>query len=116
MTTKGQLISKCLFEKIVWTKIPRKNLIDSALQYFRAESIKFFRGILVQTIFPKRHFETNRPLKMDIKMLNNFSDICAKETGCVITTLKSSVKIKTKTFSVSTFRKKLKTKTAKLGR
>ena len=37
-------------------------------------------------------------------MLNNFSDICAKETGCVITTLKCSVKIKTKTFSVSTFR------------
>ena len=50
-------------------------------------------------------------LKMDIKMLNNFSDICAKETGCVITTLKSSVKIKTKTFSVSIFRQ-----TAKVGR
>ena len=30
--TKGQLISKCLFEKIVWTKIPTKNLIDSAQQ------------------------------------------------------------------------------------
>ena len=29
---KGQLISKCLFEKIVWTKIPAKNLIDSAQQ------------------------------------------------------------------------------------
>ena len=29
---KGQLISKCLFEKIVWTKIPPKNLIDSALK------------------------------------------------------------------------------------
>ena len=29
---KGQLISKCLFEKIVWTKIPTKNLIDSAKQ------------------------------------------------------------------------------------
>ena len=29
--SKGQLISKCLFEKIVWTKIPLKNLIDSAL-------------------------------------------------------------------------------------
>ena len=29
--SKGQLISKCLFEKIVWTKIPTKNLIDSAL-------------------------------------------------------------------------------------
>ena len=28
--SKGQLISKCLFEKIVWTKIPTKNLIDSA--------------------------------------------------------------------------------------
>ena len=31
-TAKGQLISKCLFEKIVWTKIPTKNLIDSAQQ------------------------------------------------------------------------------------
>ena len=61
--TKGQLISKCLFEKIVWTKIPPKNLIDSALQYFRAESIKFFGGILVQTIFSKRHFEINWPLQ-----------------------------------------------------
>ena len=30
--TKGQLISKCLFEKIIWTKIPTKNLIDSAQQ------------------------------------------------------------------------------------
>ena len=29
---KGQLISKCLFEKIVLTKIPTKNLIDSAQQ------------------------------------------------------------------------------------
>ena len=27
---KGQLISKCLFEKIVWTKIAPKNMIDSA--------------------------------------------------------------------------------------
>ena len=30
--SKGQLISECLFEKIVWTKIPTKNLIDSAQQ------------------------------------------------------------------------------------
>ena len=29
---KGQLISECLFEKIVWTKIPTRNLIDSAQQ------------------------------------------------------------------------------------
>ena len=57
--TKGQLISKCLFEKIVWTKIPPKNLIDSALKYCRAESIKFFGAILVQTIFSKRRFEIN---------------------------------------------------------
>ena len=30
--SKGQLISKCLFEKIVWTKIPTKHLIDPAQQ------------------------------------------------------------------------------------
>ena len=54
---KGQLISECLFEKIVWTKIPTKNLIDSAHYTCWAESIKFFVGVLVQTIFSKRHFE-----------------------------------------------------------
>ena len=59
---KGQLISECFFEKIVWTKIPTKNLIDSAHYTCWAESIKFFVGILVQTIFSKRHFEINRPL------------------------------------------------------
>ena len=32
MSTKGQLISKCLYEVIVWTKIPTKNLIISALK------------------------------------------------------------------------------------
>ena len=64
LVAKGQLISKCLFEKIVWTKIPPKHLIDSALQYFRAESIKCFGGILVQTIFSKRHFEINWPLEV----------------------------------------------------
>ena len=30
-TSKGQLISKCLYEIIVWTKIPTKFLIISAL-------------------------------------------------------------------------------------
>ena len=30
--SKGQLISKCLYEVIVWTKIPTKNLIISALK------------------------------------------------------------------------------------
>ena len=56
---KGQLISECLFEKYVWTKIPTKNLIDSAHYTCWAESIKFFVGILVQTIFSKRHSEIN---------------------------------------------------------
>ena len=60
--SKGQLISECLFEKIVWTKIPTKNLIDSAHYTCWAESIKFFVGILVQTIFSKRHSEINWPL------------------------------------------------------
>ena len=59
LLAKGQLISECLFEKIVWTKIPTKNLIDSAHYTCWAESIKFFVGILVQTIFSKRHFEIN---------------------------------------------------------
>ena len=59
ITTKGQLISECFFEKIVWTKIPTKNLIDSAHYTCWAESIKFFVGILVQTIFSKRHSEIN---------------------------------------------------------
>ena len=31
LTAKGQLISKCLFEVFVWTKIPTKILIGSAL-------------------------------------------------------------------------------------
>ena len=31
-STKGQLISKCLFEVFVWAKIPTKNLIISALK------------------------------------------------------------------------------------
>ena len=29
---KGQLISKCLFEVIIWTKIPMKNLTISAVK------------------------------------------------------------------------------------
>ena len=30
---KGQLISKCLYEIIVWTKIPTKFLTNSALEW-----------------------------------------------------------------------------------
>ena len=50
---KGQLISKCPFGVIVWTKIPTKNLIDSAHYTCWAESINFFVGILVLTFFQK---------------------------------------------------------------
>ena len=39
---KGQLISKCLFEKIVWTKIPPKNLIDSALNNSQGRIYQIF--------------------------------------------------------------------------
>ena len=54
-TTKGQLISKCLYEIIVWTKI-----FDSFCPGpFRAEIIKFFVGILVQKKTSKGHFEIN---------------------------------------------------------
>ena len=65
--TKGQLISKCLYEIIVWTKIPTKILIVCKLDSLcsgplRAEIIKFFVGILVQTKTSKRHFEINWPL------------------------------------------------------
>ena len=32
-TTKGQLISKCPFGVIAWTKVPTKNLTISALEF-----------------------------------------------------------------------------------
>ena len=48
--SKGQLISKCLFEKIVWTKIPTKILIVSALALSGQKLSNFFVGILVETM------------------------------------------------------------------
>ena len=51
MDAKGQLISKFLFDAIVSTKKPTK--------YFWISVLKFFVGILVQTIFSKRNFEIN---------------------------------------------------------
>ena len=84
---KGQLISKHLLEKIVWTKIATKKFNNfcpggqikkiKALSYInygvfnvikclysfdlttRAEIVNFFVAILVQTIFSKRRFEIN---------------------------------------------------------
>ena len=58
--SKGQLISKCLYEIIVWTKISTNENFDSFCPGpFRAEIIKFFVGILVQAKTSKRHFEIN---------------------------------------------------------
>ena len=45
---KGQLISKCLFEVFVWTKIPTKNLIISALKGPGQKLSKFSLVFLVQ--------------------------------------------------------------------
>ena len=89
--TKGQLISKCLLEKIVWTKIATKKFDNfcpggqikkikahSYINYgvFNVKSVfifliwppgqklsNFFVAILVQMIFSKRRFEINWPLK-----------------------------------------------------
>ena len=48
--TKGQLISKCLFGVIGWTKNQRK---------IGQKSWKKLRWFFVQTMTPKRHFEIN---------------------------------------------------------
>ena len=51
---KGQLISKCPFGVIVWTNF--------CPTHSRAEFVKFFGGVLVQTMKAKGHFEINWPL------------------------------------------------------
>ena len=56
---KDQLISKCPFGVIFWTKIPPKNLTNSALEWVVQNLSNFFVGILVQTMTPKGHFEIN---------------------------------------------------------
>ena len=57
--TKGQLISKCPFGVIVWTKMPTKKIDKFCPTHSRAEFAKFFVDFLVQTMKPKRHFEIN---------------------------------------------------------
>ena len=49
-TSKGQLISKCLYEVVIWTKIPTKRFDNFCPERARAEIIKNFIGILVQTM------------------------------------------------------------------
>ena len=58
-TVKGQLISKCLYGIIVWTKIPTKILIVSAL----ALSGQKLSNFLLVFWSKWRHFEINWPLK-----------------------------------------------------
>ena len=57
--SKGQLISKCPIGVIVSTKIPTKKIDKFCPTHSRAEFVKFFSGILVQTIKAKGHFEIN---------------------------------------------------------
>ena len=56
---KGQLISKCPFGFIVSTKLPTEKFDKLCPRMGRAEFVKFFGGILVQTMKAKRHFEIN---------------------------------------------------------
>ena len=59
---KGQLISKCPFGIIVLTKLPTKNLTNSALEWVGQNLSNFSVGILVETMTPEGHFEINWPL------------------------------------------------------
>ena len=52
----------------------------------------------------KPQIESLLPKNGHQKCVSNFSDISSKDIGCVMSTLKCSEKIKTKTFSVSIFR------------
>ena len=69
---KGQLISKCPFGVIVSTKIPTKKFDKFCPTHSRAEFVKFFGGILVQTMKPKGHFEINWPLNNQRKKGDRF--------------------------------------------
>ena len=74
---KGQLISKCLFEKIVWTKIPTKNLIDSAQQVLVFWSKRFFqKDILKSTDLYKTGLNTSSTLTKTT--LKHTFLVCAK--------------------------------------
>ena len=78
--TKGQVFSECPYGVIVWTKIPMKNLSNfsssgkinkvktfsmplsydlTTFQILGQKFVKFFIGILVQTMTPRGHFEIN---------------------------------------------------------
>ena len=59
---KGQSISKCPIGLIVSTKIPTEKIDKFCLRMGRAEFVKFFAGILVETMTPKGQFEINWPL------------------------------------------------------
>ena len=57
--SKGQLISKCLFEKIVWTKIPTKNLIDSAQKclYRQGKYLCWPESYIIYEVLPVTNLE-----------------------------------------------------------
>ena len=53
--TKGQLISKCLFDITIWTKIPPKKLTNSALEWVGQNLSNFL------VVFWSKWFEINWP-------------------------------------------------------
>ena len=57
--TKGQLVSKCLFGVIVWTKNQRKNYQNFCPIEAKTEILVIFVLVFVQTMPPKRQFEIN---------------------------------------------------------
>ena len=56
---KGQLLSKCLFEKIVSTKIPTKNLIDSAQKslYRQGKYLCWPESYIIYEVLPVTNLE-----------------------------------------------------------
>ena len=76
---KGQLISKCLYEIIVWTKIPAKILIVSALALSGQKSSNFFFV-----------FWSKRRLQKDILKLTDLYHACIPFARQILPTLKSA--------------------------
>jgi hypothetical protein len=56
---KGQLISKCPFGVIVWTKRPMKKFDKFCPTHSRAEFVKFFCWFFGPKMTQKEHFEIN---------------------------------------------------------
>ena len=56
ISTKGQLISKCLFGVIVWTKNQRKNYQDFCFSLYRTEILVIFTLVFCPNDDTKKTF------------------------------------------------------------